>query len=53
MLISFGVAAVWFVFFLISFLRDRRLLRNGVYLVLALFFAALGTLFLIDASSSA
>ncbi len=51
MLISFGVAAVWFAFFLGSFLRDRRLLRNGVYLVLALFFAALGTLFLIDAVS--
>jgi uncharacterized SAM-binding protein YcdF (DUF218 family) len=52
MVISFGVAAVWFAFFLISFLRDRRLLRNGVYLVLALFFAALGTLFGVNAVSS-
>jgi uncharacterized SAM-binding protein YcdF (DUF218 family) len=51
MVISFGVSAVWFAFFLGSFLRDRRLLRNGVYLVLALFFAALGILFLIDSVS--
>lgn len=38
----FGVG--WTVVFLVSFLIDRRRLRNGVYLVLALFFLATGGL---------
>ncbi|MFD9965880.1 YdcF family protein [Amycolatopsis sp. NPDC058986] len=41
--VIFGIAAVWFLFFLISFLKERRRLRNGVYLFMTLFFAALGT----------
>lgn len=48
MIISFGVAGVWFVLFLVSFLRDQRLLRNGVYLVLALLFAGLGVVFALE-----
>lgn len=40
----FGMAVVWLVAFCVSFLRDRRRLRNGVYLVLALGFFALGAL---------
>jgi hypothetical protein len=47
-IISFGVAGVWFVLFLVSFLRDQRLLRNGVYLVLTLLFAGLGVVFALE-----
>ncbi|TCN44532.1 hypothetical protein EV644_101332 [Kribbella orskensis] len=48
MIISFGMAGVWFVLFLVSFLRDQRLLRNGVYLVLTLLFAGLGVVFALE-----
>jgi hypothetical protein len=34
----------WAAVFLVSFLIDRRRLRNGVYLVLALFFLGFGAL---------
>ncbi|MFF5989964.1 YdcF family protein [Prauserella flavalba] len=50
-LIPFAVAALFVVVFLISFLRDRRKLRNGFYLFFALFFFALGTLFLVASIS--
>jgi uncharacterized SAM-binding protein YcdF (DUF218 family) len=45
MIFGFGIAAFWFVLFVISFLRDRRVLRNGIYLVMTLFFAGIGTIF--------
>ncbi len=41
---SYGIAALWFLFFLISFIRDRRRLRNGVYLFLTLVFLGFGLL---------
>jgi uncharacterized SAM-binding protein YcdF (DUF218 family) len=40
--LAFGL--FWAAVFLVSFLIDRRRLRNGVFLVLALFFLAFGTL---------
>ncbi|MGC4943888.1 YdcF family protein [Kribbella sp. DT2] len=45
MIFGFGIAAFWFVLFVISFVRDRRVLRNGVYLVLTVLFAGIGTVF--------
>ena len=42
------MAGVWLVLFLVSFLRDQRLLRNGVYLVLTLLFAGLGVVFALE-----
>lgn len=41
---SYGVALLWFLFFLFSFVRDRRKLRNGVYLFFALVFLGFGLL---------
>ncbi|AHH99449.1 YdcF family protein [Kutzneria viridogrisea] len=38
----FGIAGLWLLAFLISFLIDRRRLRVGVYLVLCLGFLAMG-----------
>lgn len=40
----FVIGALWFGAFVVSFRRDRRRLRNGVYLVMALLFSALGIL---------
>ncbi len=51
MVISFAVAGVWFAQFLYSFLRDHRLLRNGVYLVLTVLFAGLGVFFALESVS--
>src|SRR4051812_32973821 len=50
---SYAIALVWSLFFLVSFLRDRRLLRNGVYLVLALVFLAFGLLTTLASLSTA
>jgi uncharacterized SAM-binding protein YcdF (DUF218 family) len=41
---SYGTAALWLLFFLVSFVRDRRKLRNGVYLFFALVFLGFGLL---------
>lgn len=38
----FGIAALWMLFFLVSFARDRRRLRLGFYLLMALIFAGFG-----------
>lgn len=51
MIISFGVAGVWFLLFLYTWIRDRRVLRNGVYLVLTIMFAGLGVIFALDTVS--
>ncbi|WBQ03668.1 YdcF family protein [Kribbella sp. CA-293567] len=48
LVIPFGISGFWFLLFLITWIRDRRVLRNGVFLVLALMFAGIGTVFLID-----
>ncbi len=48
MLISFAIAGFWFLIFAISFLRDRRLFKNGVFLVLTLMFAGLGVIFALE-----
>jgi len=48
MLISFAIAGFWFVVFAISFLRDQRLFRNGIFLVLSLMFAGIGVIFAVD-----
>lgn len=48
MIISFGVAGVWFLLFLYTWIRDRRVLRNGVYLVLTIMFAGLGVVFALE-----
>ena len=45
------VAALCFLFFLVSFLRDRRRLRNGVYLFLGLIFLAFSLLVTLDTFS--
>src|SRR5690348_9024580 len=47
MTICFSIAGFWFLIFLLSFLYDRRLFRNSIFLVLALMFAGLGGLFAI------
>ncbi|MFF1818053.1 YdcF family protein [Kribbella sp. NPDC058245] len=47
MTICFSIAGFWFLIFLISFLYDRRLFRNSIFLVIALMFAGLGGLFAI------
>lgn len=44
-MIVFAPAAVLFLLFACSFLYDRRLVRNGVYLFLALVFLSLGLLY--------
>ncbi|HZX05504.1 YdcF family protein [Kribbella sp.] len=48
MIVSFGVAGLWLVVFAVNFLRDRRLLLNGVYLVLACLFALAGLVFALE-----
>ena len=48
MLISFAVAAFWLLVFAISFGRDRRLFKNGIFLVLTLMFAGLGVIFALE-----
>ncbi|TWD82383.1 uncharacterized SAM-binding protein YcdF (DUF218 family) [Kribbella amoyensis] len=48
MIFGFGIAAFWFALFVIGFVRDRRVLRNGIFLVLALLFAGLGTIFALE-----
>ncbi|TCP45775.1 DUF218 domain-containing protein [Tamaricihabitans halophyticus] len=50
-LLPFIPAVLFFLVFLISFLRDRRKLRNGVYLFFTLVFFALGVLFLVASVS--
>jgi uncharacterized SAM-binding protein YcdF (DUF218 family) len=47
MTICVSIAGFWFLIFLISFLYDRRLFRNSIFLVIALMFAGLGGLFAI------
>ncbi|GAA1116674.1 YdcF family protein [Kribbella jejuensis] len=51
MVISFGIAAFWFLIFGVSFLRDRRMFKNGIFLVLALMFAGLGVIFTVETVS--
>lgn len=46
---AFLIAAFWFVVFAVSFLRDRRLFKNGIFLVLTLMFAGIGMIFVVDA----
>jgi uncharacterized SAM-binding protein YcdF (DUF218 family) len=48
MVICFGIAGFWFLVFGVSFLRDRRLFKNGIFLVLALMFAGLGVVFAVE-----
>lgn len=47
----FGIAAVWLVFFLVSFARDRRRLRLGFYLLMALIFIGFGLMIMLAAVS--
>ncbi|MFI7061529.1 ElyC/SanA/YdcF family protein [Kribbella sp. NPDC050124] len=51
MIICFGAAGFWLLVFGVSFWRDRRLFRNGIFLVLALMFAGLGVIFALNAVS--
>ncbi|MDX3004588.1 YdcF family protein [Kribbella solani] len=51
MFICFGIAAFWFVVFGASFLRDRRLFKNGIFLVLTLMFAGLGVILAVETIS--
>ncbi|WP_433166884.1 ElyC/SanA/YdcF family protein [Kribbella sp. CA-247076] len=51
MVYSFGVAAFWFLVFCVSFWRDRRLFRNGIFLVVALMFAGVGVIFALESVS--
>jgi uncharacterized SAM-binding protein YcdF (DUF218 family) len=46
---AFVIAAFWFVVFAISFLRDRRLFKNAIFLVLTLMFTGIGLIFVVDA----
>ena len=48
---SFGVAGFWFLIFCVSFWQDRRLFRNGIFLVLTLMFAGLGVIFALESVS--
>ncbi|TDW14867.1 YdcF family protein [Kribbella kalugense] len=48
MVICFGIAGFWFLVFGASFLRDRRLFKNGIFLVLTLMFAGLGVIFAVE-----
>ncbi|WP_405071681.1 YdcF family protein [Kribbella sp. NBC_01510] len=48
MLISFAVAGFWLLVFAVSFGRDRRLFKNGIFLVLTLMFAGLGVIFALE-----
>ncbi|MEV8373267.1 YdcF family protein [Kribbella sp. NPDC056861] len=47
-IVPFGIAGFWFLLFLITWIRERRVLRNGVFLVLTILFAGIGSVFLID-----
>ncbi|HEY4571177.1 MAG TPA: YdcF family protein [Kribbella sp.] len=51
MLICFAIAGFWLVVFALSFLHDRRLFKNAIFLVLTLMFAGLGVIFAIQAVS--
>ncbi|WP_410790286.1 YdcF family protein [Kribbella sp. C-35] len=51
MVICFGIAGFWFLVFGVSFLRDRRLFKNGIFLVLTLMFAGLGLIFAVETVS--
>ncbi|GAB3931768.1 YdcF family protein [Kribbella albertanoniae] len=51
MTICFSIAGFWFLIFGISFLYDRRLFRNSIFLVFALMFAGLGALFAVASVS--
>lgn len=51
MVISFGIAGFWFLVFGVSFWRDRRLFKNGIFLVLTLMFAGLGVIFAVETVS--
>lgn len=50
-IVPFGIAALFFLVFLVSFLRDRRKLRNGFYLFFVLVFVALGILVVVASLS--
>ncbi|MBK1789382.1 YdcF family protein [Prauserella sp. ASG 168] len=50
-MVAFAPAALFFLLFLISFLRDRRKLRNGVYLFFTLVFFAAGALLVLASVS--
>lgn len=47
----FGIAAVWMLFFLVSFAHDRRRLRLGFYLLMALIFTGFGLMLMLAAVS--
>lgn len=47
----FGIAAVWMLFFLVSFARDRRRLRLGFYLLMSLVFTGFGLMLMLAAVS--
>ena len=47
----FAIAAVWLVFFLVSFARDRRRLRLGFYLLMALIFVGFGLMLMLASVS--
>jgi uncharacterized SAM-binding protein YcdF (DUF218 family) len=47
----FGIAAVWMLFFLVSFARDRRRLRLGFYLLMSLIFTGFGLMLMLAAVS--
>lgn len=51
MVICFGIAGFWFLVFGVSFLRDRRLFKNGIFLVLTLMFAGIGVIFAVETVS--
>lgn len=47
----FAIAAVWMLFFLVSFATDRRRLRNGFYLLMTLIFIAFGLMIMLASVS--
>ena len=47
----FAIAAVWMLFFLVSFARDRRRLRNGFYLLMTLIFIGFGLMIMLASVS--
>lgn len=49
--VAYAPAALFLLMFLVSFLRDRRKLRNGVYLFLALLFLAMALVLTVGAVS--
>ncbi|WP_060887201.1 YdcF family protein [Streptomyces caniscabiei] len=51
-MIIFAPAGVFFLMFACSFLYDRRLVRNGVYLFFALLFLSLGLLYKLASASA-